>query len=78
VAKAGPGIRFNEHIEGDGPTALRPCLQLGLEGIASMQLGSPYRSGRSQDWVKSENPKPPAIESRSRGRLGQKEMAIIA
>src|SRR5215510_125090 len=27
VAKAQPGIRFNEHIEGDGPTVLRPCLQ---------------------------------------------------
>ena len=23
LAKAGPGIRFNEHIEGDGPTVLR-------------------------------------------------------
>jgi len=25
LAKAGPGIRFNEHIKGDG--RLRPCLQ---------------------------------------------------
>ena len=29
VVKARPGIRFNEHIEGDGPTPLRPCLQDG-------------------------------------------------
>jgi hypothetical protein len=27
VAKAGPGLRFNEHLEGDGPTVT--CLQDG-------------------------------------------------
>jgi bifunctional non-homologous end joining protein LigD len=26
LSKARPGIRFNEHIEGDGPTVLAPCL----------------------------------------------------
>ncbi len=26
---AGHGIRFNEHMEGDGPDRLRPCLQDG-------------------------------------------------
>src|SRR5262249_50319611 len=34
VAKASPGIRFNEHIEGDGPTVFAHC-KLGLEGIVS-------------------------------------------
>jgi ATP-dependent DNA ligase len=30
LAKARPGIRFNEHIEGDGPTVFAPpCLQDG-------------------------------------------------
>jgi len=27
VAKASPGIRFNEHMEGGRPDRLRPCLQ---------------------------------------------------
>ena len=51
LAKAGPGIRFNEHIEGDGPTVFDHSCKLGLEGIVSKRLGSPYRSGRSRDWV---------------------------
>ena len=51
LAKAGPGIRFNEHIEGDGPTVFDHSCKLGLEGIVSKRLGSPYRSGRSRDGV---------------------------
>ena len=35
VAKARPGIRFNEHIEGDGPTVFAHACKLGLEGIVS-------------------------------------------
>jgi hypothetical protein len=31
VAKAGPGIRFNEHMEGDGPTVFAHACRLGLE-----------------------------------------------
>jgi hypothetical protein len=32
LAKAGPGIRFNEHMEGDGETVFRHACKLGLEG----------------------------------------------
>ena len=35
LAKAGAGIRFNEHIEGDGPTVFAHACKLGLEGIVS-------------------------------------------
>jgi len=33
LAKAGPSIRFNEHIEGDGPTVFAHACKMGLEGI---------------------------------------------
>jgi ATP-dependent DNA ligase len=36
--------------------------KLGLEGIVSKRLGSPYRSGRSRHWVKSKNPAAPAVK----------------
>src|SRR5262249_731849 len=55
VAKAGPGIRFNEHIEGDGETFFRHACKLGLEGVVSKRKNSPYRSGRSPDWLKMKN-----------------------
>ena len=35
--------------------------KLGLEGIVSKRLGSPYRSGRSRHWIKSKNPKHSAV-----------------
>jgi bifunctional non-homologous end joining protein LigD len=48
-AKAGAGIRFNAHTEGDGETVFRHACKLGLEGIVSKRKDSPYRSGRSPD-----------------------------
>src|SRR5215472_329604 len=62
VAKAQPGIRFNEHIEGDGPTVFAHACKLGLEGIVSKRLGSRYRSGRSKDWLKMKNTAAPAVK----------------
>src|SRR5215469_16025745 len=50
LAKAGLGLRFNEHLEGDGPTVFAHACRLGLEGIVSKRKGSSYRSGRSPDW----------------------------
>jgi bifunctional non-homologous end joining protein LigD len=56
VGKARSGLRFNEHIEGDGPTVFAHACQMGLEGIVSKRKDSPYRSGRSPDWLKMKNP----------------------
>ena len=62
LAKAGLGLRFNEHIEGDGPTVFAHACRLGLEGIVSKRKGSSYRSGRSPDWLKMKNPAAPAVK----------------
>src|SRR6266542_4281203 len=62
LAKAGPGIRFNEHIEGEGETVFRHACKLGLEGIVSKRKGSLYRSGRSPDWLKMKNANAPAVK----------------
>ncbi len=62
LAKARPGIRFNEHIEGDGSTVFAHACKMGLEGIVSKRKDSPYRSGRSLDWLKMKNPTAPAVK----------------
>jgi bifunctional non-homologous end joining protein LigD len=62
LAKARPGIRFNEHIEGDGPTVFAHACKLGLEGIVSKRKDSAYRSGRSPDWLKMKNSDAPAVK----------------
>jgi hypothetical protein len=56
LANAGPGIRFSEHIEGDGATVFRHVCKLGLEGIVPKRKDAAYRSGRSPDWFKMKNP----------------------
>src|SRR5215472_1972427 len=55
LAKAGVGIQFNEHMDGDGETVFRHACKLGLEGIVSKRKDSAYRSGRSPDWLKMKN-----------------------
>jgi bifunctional non-homologous end joining protein LigD len=62
VAKARAGIRFNEHIEADGPTVFAHACKMGLEGIVSKRKDSPYRSGRSPDWLKMKNPDAQAVK----------------
>jgi bifunctional non-homologous end joining protein LigD len=45
-------LRLSEHIEADGAAMVRSACQLGLEGIISKRRDRPYRSGRSEDWLK--------------------------
>ena len=47
------GIAFNKHYAGDGSAIFKLACTLGCEGIVSKRLGSPYRSGRVNHWLKS-------------------------
>jgi bifunctional non-homologous end joining protein LigD len=47
AASRASGLRFNEHLEGDGPTVFAHACKLGLEGIVPKRKDSAYRSGRS-------------------------------
>jgi bifunctional non-homologous end joining protein LigD len=62
LAKVGSGIRFNEHMEGDGETVFRHACKMRLEGIVSKRKGSTYRSGCSPDWLKMKNADAPAVK----------------
>src|SRR5215831_14186806 len=63
LRKARPGVQLNEHMElEDGAVVFRHACKMGLEGIVSKRLGSPYRSGRSPDWLKMKNPDAPAVK----------------
>jgi ATP-dependent DNA ligase len=62
LKRAAPGLRLNEHIEANGPTVFAHACKMGLEGIVSKLRDSPYRSGRSKDWLKFKNPNAPAVK----------------
>jgi bifunctional non-homologous end joining protein LigD len=46
-------LRYSEHFEEDGAAMLRHACDLNLEGVVSKLRDAPYRSGRSDAWVKS-------------------------
>jgi bifunctional non-homologous end joining protein LigD len=56
------GIALNKHFEGEGATIYKHACGLGCEGIVSKRLGTPYRPGRSDHWVKVKNPTAPAVK----------------
>ena len=56
------GIAFNKHYDGDGAIIFKHACALGCEGIVSKRLGSTYRSGRVNDWLKIKNPAAPAVK----------------
>jgi bifunctional non-homologous end joining protein LigD len=56
----GDGIALNSHFVGDGVAIFKHACVLGCEGIVSKLLGSPYRSGRVDHWLKVKNPSAPA------------------
>jgi bifunctional non-homologous end joining protein LigD len=50
------GIAFNEHIAAEGAAVFEEARRVGLEGIVCKNRDAPYRSGRSGDWIKVQDP----------------------
>ena len=69
------GIVFNQHYDGDGAIIFKGACALGCEGIVSKRLGSPYRSGRSDHWLKIKNPAAPAVQREAEEDWGEKRWA---
>ena len=46
-------IRYTEHFDEDGPLILKHACEMGLEGIVSKRRDAPYRSGRTENFIKS-------------------------
>lgn len=47
------GLRYSEHVVGDGPRFRTQACKLGLEGVISKQADRPYAPGDRGIWVKS-------------------------
>ena len=66
------GIAYNTHYATDGVTVYKHACTLGCEGIVSKRLGSPYRSGRVDHWLKIKNPVSPAVRREAEEDWGRK------
>ena len=62
LSKDKTGIRYVEHLAGDGPTIFEHSCKLGLEGIVSKRVDLPYESGPSKAWQKVKNKDHPAMK----------------
>ena len=47
-----PPILYSEHHEGDGQALFEAASRLNYEGIVSKRVDAPYRSDRSEAWLK--------------------------
>jgi bifunctional non-homologous end joining protein LigD len=61
-------VVLSEAIEGKGEAMFREACHMGLEGIVSKRVGSPYVSGRTRNWVKVKNPSFERLIRSERGR----------
>jgi ATP-dependent DNA ligase len=66
------GIAFNQHYSCEGTFIYKHACALGCEGIVSKRLGSPYRSGRVDHWLKIKNPAAPAVRREAEEDWGRK------
>jgi bifunctional non-homologous end joining protein LigD len=51
AASSAPGVIYSEHFD-DGIDLYKRAFRMGLEGIVSKRGDAPYRSGRTEAWVK--------------------------
>ena len=51
LPETGP-LRYSEHFEKNGEPLYEQVMKLGLEGVMAKKADSPYRNGRSGDWLK--------------------------
>jgi bifunctional non-homologous end joining protein LigD len=50
-----PRMHYVEHLEAHGEARFAMVCELDLEGIVAKQADSPYRAGRSNQWLKVKN-----------------------
>jgi bifunctional non-homologous end joining protein LigD len=53
LPRAADGLRFSDHVIGNGPRFLAEASRMSLEGTVSKRRDAPYRPGRGTDWLKS-------------------------
>jgi bifunctional non-homologous end joining protein LigD len=53
LESAPEGLRFSDHVRGQGPAFFEKAREAGLEGVVSKRADAPYREGRGGDWRKA-------------------------
>jgi ATP-dependent DNA ligase len=73
LQRASRGGPQEKRLRGDTRDGYGRPRKLGLEGIVSKRKDSPYRSGRSRDWLKMKNADAPAVKREEEEEWGKKK-----
>ena len=66
------GLQLNEHVDAlPGEVVLRHACKPGWKTSCPSARGSPYRFGRSPDWLKMKNPQAPAVKREAEEDWGE-------
>jgi hypothetical protein len=76
LAKAGAGMQFNEHMDGDGETVFRHACKLGLERYCDEAEGLAVPIRPLARLAQNEERRRTGGEARRGGKLGQKKTVI--
>jgi hypothetical protein len=72
------GIELTDHMEHeDAAVVFQHACKPGFEGTISKRKNSPYRSGRSPDWIKSKNSEIAGSEAGGRGLALKAQLRFI-
>ena len=52
IGKDTPRLRYVDYLKTDGEKMFQHAAKVGIEGVVAKRADSPYRAGRSKDWVK--------------------------
>ena len=78
LARAGPGIRFNEHMNATTELPSSATLARWASKASCQAQGPAYRSGRSSDWLKMTNPACAAVKREAEEDWGTLQVAEMA
>ena len=52
IRDVGQPILYSDHLEEKGEIMYEHACKIGLEGVISKRMDAPYRSGRTESWIK--------------------------
>ena len=52
ISGVGAPILFSDHMEDNGQKIFAHACEMGLEGVIAKRMDAPYRSGRTESWIK--------------------------
>jgi bifunctional non-homologous end joining protein LigD len=71
------GLELSTRLDGDGEVMLKHACAMGLEGLAAKRKDAPYRSGRSETWLKVKCTQTESFAVIAADRVGRSDLRAL-